>query len=57
MKDKIEYPKRAEDCEEDFIVDDFDLMCGKRNIYGDWILCSKCKKLPENAKFLKGEIQ
>jgi hypothetical protein len=48
-----EYPKRAGNCMEDYIEGDWELMCGKRNIWGEWHLCPKCRKLPENAQFLK----
>lgn len=47
----VKYPKVADDCEECFIEGDFELICGKRNIYGEWHLCPKCRKLRENKSF------
>ena len=53
---KLEYPETANDCEEDFEEDGIELMCGKRNVWGEWILCPKCRKLPENKKFKKAHL-
>ena len=47
----MNYPKESVNCEDIFIIDGFELTCGKKNIYGDWVLCPPCKKL--NKKFLK----
>jgi len=56
MKKKInEYPVIAKNCEVEFIEGDFELICGKRNIYGEWILCPKCRRLKENKRFLEKE--
>jgi len=27
-------------------------MCGKKNVYGEWILCDNCSKLESNKAFL-----
>jgi hypothetical protein len=48
-----EYPITAEDCEDIFMEGDFELTCGKRNVYGEWILCPNCSKLESNFKFIK----
>ena len=52
-----EFPKEADDCEEYFLDEsgDFELICGKSNVYGEFHLCSKCRILPENKKFLKSQ--
>jgi len=47
----LNYPKTAEDCEDVFIIDGAELMCGKSNVYGEMHLCPKCKELPENKEF------
>lgn len=31
-------------CGKEFILEDFELMCGKRNIWKEMILCPDCKK-------------
>lgn len=54
---KQEYPKTAKDCEDIFMDEsgEFELMCGKSNVHGEFHLCPKCKELPENQKFVKQE--
>ena len=49
-----DYPKTAKDCEMEFLDEsgDFELICGKSNVHGEYHLCSKCRVLPENKKFL-----
>ena len=48
------YPKVADTCEEYYVVGDFELVCGKRNIYGEWILCPACKRI--NTKEFGGDL-
>lgn len=51
------YPKQAKDCEQEFLSDDgeWELLCGKSNVYGEFHLCPKCRILPENECFIGGE--